>query len=297
MAETEEQKQARLRIEAARMAELRMAETEAQKRAWLDSDAARHTELRMAETEEQKLARLRIVAARIAKLRMSETEAQKQAWLDSDAARHAELRVAETEEQKLARLRITADRSQQRRASTTNTPASPQDSSAFQDSGEIPNIAQFVENDVSLKMAFEHLTKTRIGCHEQVPEIMHDTNFPLLNQYHQANICAVCDEFISGAEKPKWIAKQKLLNHSHRLSQPSLPESLKKCYQVFDEELHHLLLSPPARVTASDEYMCCCQCFVALHDCRKEMVPPKFAIANGWAIGSFLYPAIHGHLD
>jgi len=55
---------------------------------------------------------------------------------------------------------------------------------------------------------------------------------------------------------------------------------------VIDPDLHHLLLSPRARVKKNGDYLCCSQCERALRNDRLDKNPPKFAIANNFAIGS-----------
>ena len=57
-------------------------------------------------------------------------------------------------------------------------------------------------------------------------------------------------------------------------------------YQVGDHDLKDLLLSPRAR--CQDEgYECCESCFCSLKSSKKgdSAKPPKFSIANGFAIG------------
>ena len=57
-------------------------------------------------------------------------------------------------------------------------------------------------------------------------------------------------------------------------------------YQVDDFDLKHLLLSPRARL-CDEGYECCESCFCSLKSSKKgdSAKPPKFSIANGFAIG------------
>ena len=57
-------------------------------------------------------------------------------------------------------------------------------------------------------------------------------------------------------------------------------------YQVSDPDLHELLLSPRARFKKNGEYLCCTQCERALQNDRLDKNPPKYAIANNFAIGT-----------
>lgn len=61
---------------------------------------------------------------------------------------------------------------------------------------------------------------------------------------YQANVCIICDEYICGTDLPVWLSKEKILKNKIRLSNPDLPTALSQCYQVEDEELHGILLSP-----------------------------------------------------
>ena len=114
----------------------------------------------------------------------------------------------------------------------------------------------------------------------------------------QANICVVCDELIIGLEPVKYLTKEQILINKDRISVESfeshyvvqLNEELKSQYQVRDEDLHGILLSPrgvrehPQGVYS---YICCNSCYNSMvTGCREEKQnPPKFAIANGFVIG------------
>ena len=108
----------------------------------------------------------------------------------------------------------------------------------------------------------------------------------LYDQLHQANVCVICDRFITGTADLNWIKKNTLLQHKTRLTLPGINMELQKCYQVSDPDLHELLLSPRARFKKVREYLCCTQCERALQYDRLDKNPPKYAISNNFAIGT-----------
>lgn len=114
----------------------------------------------------------------------------------------------------------------------------------------------------------------------------------------QANVCIICDELIIGMEEVCWLPKDQIILNYTRLSVDSyelhyrieLPEMLKKQYEVIDEpDLKGLLLSPRARRShGKSSFSCCASCNASIgRGCKGEVLtPPKFAIANGFVIGS-----------
>jgi hypothetical protein len=111
------------------------------------------------------------------------------------------------------------------------------------------------------------------------------SSIPLYEQCHQANVCVCCDWFICGTDELHWIKKNTLLQQKSRLILPNLNNQLQSCYTVLDPELQGLLLSPRASFTRNGEYLCCSQCFKLLAHDELNKNPPKFAIANNFAIG------------
>jgi hypothetical protein len=113
---------------------------------------------------------------------------------------------------------------------------------------------------------------------------------------HRAHICVVCDCLIIGMEEVKFITKEKLMNNTSNLCVSSyeqhfdgvpLHTELVNQYQVEDDDLKHLLLSPRAFCDQRG-YECCESCHRSLVATKNESCdykPPKFAIANGFAIG------------
>jgi hypothetical protein len=73
--------------------------------------------------------------------------------------------------------------------------------------------------------------KTKIGHDELIPDnIMEQIHqllsreengekneIPLYDQIHQANVCVICDRFITGTAELNWIKKNTLLQHKSRL--------------------------------------------------------------------------------
>ena len=118
------------------------------------------------------------------------------------------------------------------------------------------------------------------------------------DQPWQTDICVICDELIIGLEPVKTLTKDQILDNKGRISVESfqshyvveLREELIGQYQVQDEDLHGLLLSPrgvrehPQGVYS---YICCRSCYNSMISSSKEdkQNPPKFAIANGFVIG------------
>jgi hypothetical protein len=118
---------------------------------------------------------------------------------------------------------------------------------------------------------------------------------PLYDQLHQANVCVICDRFITGTADLNWIEKHTLLQHKARLTIPGINSELQKCYQVLDPDLYELLLSPRARFKKNGEYLCCTQCDRALQNDRLDKNPTKYTIANTFAIGTLYLNNYQGY--
>jgi len=144
----------------------------------------------------------------------------------------------------------------------------------------VPMITKNTVIESSVKKAFEHIMKTKIGQDETIPhdllQMIHQSlsteqngrnnEIPLYDQLHQANVCVICDRFITGTADLNWIKKNALLQHKTRLTIPGINSELPNCYQVSDPDLHELLLSPRARFKKNKEYLCCAQCERALQN-------------------------------
>jgi hypothetical protein len=116
------------------------------------------------------------------------------------------------------------------------------------------------------------------------------------DNWQQSCICVVCDCLIIGTEEVKALKKENIADSADRLSVSSYEEYycmylnriLVEQYQVEDTDLHGLLLSPRAKYNKqTKEYTCCSSCYHSIVRGNKEerSSPPKFSIANGFAIG------------
>ena len=86
----------------------------------------------------------------------------------------------------------------------------------------IPKISEKIEVYQSAKTAFMHLMKTKIGPDEEIPENLLDIienslstpqenvipHLPIYDQIHQANVCVICDRYITGINDLYWIKKK-----------------------------------------------------------------------------------------
>ena len=110
---------------------------------------------------------------------------------------------------------------------------------------------------------------------------------------HRAIVCIICNRFIIGTETIHKLTKEDIGVHSGRLGVKSyeefyetiLKDEVKRQYRV--QGLQDMLLSPRSR-KYPDGYATCSICYSAMQPqmaCKKT--PPKFAIANGFVIGSF----------
>jgi hypothetical protein len=83
----------------------------------------------------------------------------------------------------------------------------------------VPMITKNNEIENSFKKAFEHIMKTKIGQDETTPDdllqVIHQSisreqngrniEIPLYDQLRQANVCVICDRFITGTADLNWI--------------------------------------------------------------------------------------------
>jgi hypothetical protein len=110
---------------------------------------------------------------------------------------------------------------------------------------------------------------------------------------HRAIGCTVCDEFIIGTEEECWITKDELLKYKDRLGVDMyqeyycggtcMDEVLIKQYEV--KGCEGMLLSPRFGGNDSSSVMVCSKCKNSLRE-RNSKTAPRFAIANGNAIGT-----------
>ena len=125
--------------------------------------------------------------------------------------------------------------------------------------------------------------------------ILHRTQNHLDPHSHRAIVCIICDCFIIGIEPIQRLKINQIAKHSNRLSVKRYEEyhgqALKaeviKQYQVNVKGLIGMLLSPRSRKD-QDGYATCAGCYNGMSsNLVTRKTPPKFAIANGFVIGSF----------
>jgi hypothetical protein len=128
---------------------------------------------------------------------------------------------------------------------------------------------------------------------KEAKQYLHRTQDPANPHMHRAIVCIICDRFIIGTETIHKLTKEDIGVHSGRLGvksyeefyQTTLKDEVKRQYRV--QGLQDMLLSPRSR-KYPDGYATCSICYSAMQPqmaCKKT--PPKFAIANGFVIGSF----------
>ncbi len=111
---------------------------------------------------------------------------------------------------------------------------------------------------------------------------------------HRAIVCIICDRFIIGTEKIHKLSSYQISQHTNRLSDKTyetyhgveLINELKKKYQVKDNKLRNLLLSTWSRKYHNGYATCAC-CYKGMcQSSTNKKTLPKYAIANGFVIGS-----------
>ena len=132
-----------------------------------------------------------------------------------------------------------------------------------------------------MEKTLSFLTKSNI-CHDK------EMNF------HSANICVVCDEFITGIDEINWIKISNLKRNSTKLSIQNFENNfdmkilliLRNQYKLEDDNDEHkdLLLSKRAK-KCDKGYMICQSCNNSLTTNKNVRAPPRFSIANGFVIG------------
>jgi hypothetical protein len=128
---------------------------------------------------------------------------------------------------------------------------------------------------------------------KEAKQYLQRTRDPSNPHMHRAIVCIICDRFIIGTETIHKLTKEDIGKHSGRLGiksyeefyQITIKDEVKRQYRV--QGLQDLLLSPQSR-KYPDGYTTCSVCYTGMQPqmaCKKT--PPKFAIANGFVIGSF----------
>lgn len=150
-----------------------------------------------------------------------------------------------------------------------------------------------INTEQSFNSALQKINRTKV---KEGYLLQTDTPSSIDDDHHYPCICVICDCFIYGTEELHWISKGKIMTHKHRLSVMQYPyeisDALVEQYEVNDPDFKHILLSPRATMRLiqgkdrmENTYTCCGKCFRSLRNDRMRKYPPRFAIANGWAIG------------
>jgi len=155
----------------------------------------------------------------------------------------------------------------------------------------------------------EHPAKTKTetmdeaikNAEKKAKEALHRTQDENDGSRHKAHVCVICDCFILGNDSIRHLRGNDIKKHKHRIG----VESYEKYYETkLDKELveqYHvpnlpgLLLSPRSRKTDKGYETCltCCEGMQRNNIPKKN--PPKYAIANGFVIGSF--PKFFSYID
>jgi hypothetical protein len=254
--ETEEEKVQRNLREAKRQAEYRAKETPQQTQIRLRNMAEQAAIRRSIETPQQTQIRLKRNAEQAAIRRSIETPEQTIVRLENVATRAAVRRTTETIEETQVRLqqyqtyygRKKFKKYYPRHELPTNLfdqfgefeNSENSDNSTFADPLDgtqpdvIPKISEKIEVYQSAKTAFMHLMKTKIGPDEEIPENLLDIienslstpqenvipHLPIYDQIHQANVCVICDRYITGINDLYWIKKKNITFSSCQVMYP-----------------------------------------------------------------------------
>jgi hypothetical protein len=204
------------------------------------------------------------------------------------------------------RLRNTEAQRERRKkmSSVDKNKMNSQDRERWCDRGPRVNEAKRLKRSLEPIRLFE--SSSQETCFKQIihrvkmsaAKMLHATNMDLTNKTnttHKSLVCLVCDCFIMGTfKKVPSMSISDIKRHSHRLS-------VKRYEEFYGEALHKdlvaqyhvpgfpgMLLSKRARKVGCGLYSVCTHCKTGLKACSvASKHPPKFAIANGFAIGSF----------
>jgi hypothetical protein len=128
---------------------------------------------------------------------------------------------------------------------------------------------------------------------KEAKQFLHRTRDPANPHQHRATVCIIRDCFITGTKTIHKLTKEDIGTYSERLGvksyeeyyQTTIKAEVKKQYQV--QGLQDMLLSPQSRKYPNG-YATCSVCYTRMQpQMATKKTPPKFAIANGFVIGSF----------
>ena len=158
-------------------------------------------------------------------------------------------------------------------------------------------LCQSVNRKDTTEKCLELLTRTKVS------EKMNEDG--VIEEFHKACVCVMCDRLIIGCEKIHWIKKTTLLKRKnflsvdchHKITGKRLTEELINQYQVEDPSLKDILLSPRAHCRKNgNEYMTCDSCYNWINR-GKLTKPPQYALSNGWAVGSIPSSVVGEDID
>jgi hypothetical protein len=151
------------------------------------------------------------------------------------------------------------------------------------------------QRNVSTICHDEEMTNAIKCSMKEAKQILHRTQDPENPRCHRAIVCIICDWFNIGTEMIHKLTNNQISQHSNRLSVKTyksyhgqvLNPQVRKQYQVNVDGLKDMLLSPQLR-KYRDGYATCACCYKGMcPNLANKRTPPKFAIANGFVIGSF----------
>ncbi len=219
--ETPEQTQIRMKSAAEQTAMRRESETPEKTKIRLRNMAEQAAIRRSIETPEQTIDRLEKIATRAAVRRTTETVEETQVRLQQYQTYYGRKKFKKyyPRHDLPTNLFDQFGEFENSENSDNSTFADPLDGTQ---PDVIPKISEKIEVYQSAKTAFMHLMKTKIGPDEEIPENLLDIienslstpqenvipHLPIYDQIHQANVCVICDRYITGINDLYWIKKK-----------------------------------------------------------------------------------------
>ena len=264
----------------------------------------RMREVRFNKTSEEKIAYNNQVKNNMRELRLNKTSEEKIAYNNQAKNDMREIRLNKTSEEKIAynnkmknqmktsRSNMTSEIATQKRENESKERKRKRELMKIEhtkrqnheeelaDTTDSTNVLSAIDISCCIKQTKKYLQRTQ------------DLSDPLK---HKAIVCVICDRFIIGTETIHYLSTENIKIHKKRISVESyekfynttLKPELRNQYLINDIALKELLLSPRSRKTRKGHSTCSC-CFEAMSSKKKtQNHPPKFAIANGFVIGSF----------
>jgi len=252
---------------------------------------------RLFETQEESVKRRKTMRECVSKQRQTEkqTETEKESAkrMKTDCDRMTKQRKSETEEQGAKRNKTNRDSMRRKRETETEEQGAKRNKTKrdFMRRKREERRHQ-LQND-RRDCNGEDMSNVIDRATKEAKQYLHRTQDPANPHMHRAIVCIICDRFIIGTETIHKLTKEDIGVHSGRLGvksyeefyQTTLKDEVKRQYRV--QGLQDMLLSPRSR-KYPDGYATCSICYSAMQPqmaCKKT--PPKFAIANGFVIGSF----------